>query len=944
MRFTIGDPGLEVIFPYDYIYPEQKDFIEHVYRTLVQSRLGSGAENTGAHCVIEMPTGTGKTVSMLSVLLAYQYKYPDVGKIVYCTRTVPEMTKALEELKHLVAYREREILADQAAYRRAYPHLFTEDALARASAASVAAAATRDAGAASSLQQQQQALTVGVDIADPAVMRSPSILGVCLSSRRNMCIHPVVAQFDHQERVDTLCRTMTAHFVREKKRDKLARDRGSFPTSGAHSTTTAHSDNSPRLSTSASANSVPQPVPGASCGSCANNASCSSGGSSAGAPLRPTGGSTSATGGAGAGTVPAPLPDLEELDRVGLCSAYENLEANGQDLALTGVYTIGDLKALGTEKHWCPYFAARRLISVADVVVYNYHYMLDPKIAGLVSKDISKDSIVVFDEAHNIDNICIEALSLTLNKGLIYAAGRSLNKLRHLTQEAEANNNKRLNDEYQQLLSSMTASSAISEDVARLAASPILPTDMPADAIPGSIRRAKHFILFLKTFVEYLKAKIDGKEVKSQTPPAFFLDYERETKVADVTGLQHSVDRLSLLLSTLEVADMDEFTPLMKICSFGALAATYAEGFVVLFEPVDDHGLADPRLMLCCVDAALAIRPVFSKYRSVIIMSGTLSPLDMYPKMLDFRPAVAESLTMSLSRALVLPLVVSKGNDQNPITTSFSAREDKSITTNYGGLVFALASNVPDGVVVFFPSYSYMERMVTQWHALGILSKIGERKLIFLETKDIEETTLALAAYKKACMSGRGGIFMSIARGKVAEGIDFSGPLGRAVALIGVPYQYTRSRVLLARLEFLRTKHDISESDFLHFDALRQASQCLGRIVRSKSDYGLMVFADLRYSRQDMRRKLPRWIQQFMLPENLSVSTEAAMHAARGFLLKMAQPHNKAEDLGTILLSEEQVNARIRADNAARDLHGIANANAIASVNSNHEVKAMVDE
>lgn len=34
----------------------------------------------------------------------------------------------------------------------------------------------------------------------------------------------------------------------------------------------------------------------------------------------------------------------------------------------------------------------------------------DPKISNMVSKEIEKDSIVVFDEAHNIDNICIEVI------------------------------------------------------------------------------------------------------------------------------------------------------------------------------------------------------------------------------------------------------------------------------------------------------------------------------------------------------------------------------------------------------------------------------------------------------------------------------------------------------------------------------------------------------
>jgi len=38
----------------------------------------------------------------------------------------------------------------------------------------------------------------------------------------------------------------------------------------------------------------------------------------------------------------------------------------------------------------------------AQIVVYSYHYLLDPKIAETVSKELSKSSVVVFDEAHNI--------------------------------------------------------------------------------------------------------------------------------------------------------------------------------------------------------------------------------------------------------------------------------------------------------------------------------------------------------------------------------------------------------------------------------------------------------------------------------------------------------------------------------------------------------------
>ena len=44
----------------------------------------------------------------------------------------------------------------------------------------------------------------------------------------------------------------------------------------------------------------------------------------------------------------------------------------------------------------------------ANIVVYSYHYLLDPKIADLVSKELSKNAVVVFDEAHNIGKSMFE--------------------------------------------------------------------------------------------------------------------------------------------------------------------------------------------------------------------------------------------------------------------------------------------------------------------------------------------------------------------------------------------------------------------------------------------------------------------------------------------------------------------------------------------------------
>lgn len=82
---------------------------------------------------------------------------------------------------------------------------------------------------------------------------------------------------------------------------------------------------------------------------------------------------------------------------------------------------------------------------LVDVIIYSFHYLLDPKVADQVSKELAKDAIVVFDEAHNIgnpviispnrcphrlsDNVCIESLSIDLSRPMLESATRSVTKL-----------------------------------------------------------------------------------------------------------------------------------------------------------------------------------------------------------------------------------------------------------------------------------------------------------------------------------------------------------------------------------------------------------------------------------------------------------------------------------------------------------------------------------
>lgn len=53
-------------------------------------------------------------------------------------------------------------------------------------------------------------------------------------------------------------------------------------------------------------------------------------------------------------------------------------------------------------------------------------------------------------------------------------------------------------------------------------------------------------------------------------------------------------------------------------------------------------------------------------------------------------------------------------------------RSDPGVARNYGRLLLEMVSVVPDGIVCFFVSYSYMDAIVNTWNETGILKVLME--------------------------------------------------------------------------------------------------------------------------------------------------------------------------------------------------------------------------
>jgi DNA excision repair protein ERCC-2 len=709
-----------------------------------------------------MPSGTGKTISLLSLIIAYILQYPEkLLKLVYCSRTVPEIEKTVGEMKRLIEFYKKE--TNQ-------PNL--------------------------------------------------KFIGLSLSSRKNLCINPTVNNSKNSNAksdVDSKCMSLTASFVRDK-----AKQDSSIPT----------------------------------------------------------------------------------------CEFYEKFDLEGRESLIPyGVYNLDDLKELGKDKKWCPYFLARYTIMHANVIVYSYHYLLDPKIAEIVSKELPKKSVIVFDEAHNIDNVCIDSMSITLNKKMLQRCSENIESLNEKIRKIKEVDENKLQEEYQRLVDGLKEAQIARETDLALS-NPILPKDILDEAVPGNIRKAEHFLIFMKRFLEYVKARLKIQHKIQESPSSFLTDIYNKVCI-DRKPLRFCYERLRSLLKSLELTELQNYTSIILLANFATIVSTYLQGFTIIIEIPDDYKQVNsagnqnvsPVLYFACMDASIAIRPVFERYQSVIITSGTLSPLEMYPRILDFQASNIISLPMTLARKCICPMIVARGSDQVTMSSRYETRDDLSVIRNYGLLLVEMSNIVPDGIVCFFTSYSYMENIVANWYEQGIIEQILKRKLLFVETQDSVETSLALFNYCKACENGRGAILLSVARGKVSEGIDFDNHLGRCIIMIGIPYVYTLSSILKARLDYLREMYQIKENDFLTFDAMRHAAQCVGRALRGKTDYGIMCFADKRFGRADKRLKLPLWIREYLDDADCNLSVEEAVQKAKRWLKQMAQPLSLNDQLGVSLLT-----------------------------------------
>ncbi len=251
----------------------------------------------------------------------------------------------------------------------------------------------------------------------------------------------------------------------------------------------------------------------------------------------------------------------------------------------------------------------------------------------------------------------------------------------------------------------------------------------------------------------------------------------------------------------------------------------------------------------------------------------------------------------------VLARPICKGSTGVKLDFTFEKRNDERIINELGECLLQLCATVPDGFVVFFPSYDYMDRVTREWrkprgNALDIWSQLNRLKPAFCESKGAGNAEDILKQYTTAVTSpstagtGHGALLLAVIGGKMSEGINFSDRLGRAVAVVGLPFPNAQSAEWKARLAHIEqrtrssggspTEGKAAARSVYENACMRAVNQSIGRAIRHAQDYASIVLLDHRYSTPRIQGKLPGWIRKSLVtsPE---ASTDDAIRDIRSF-------------------------------------------------------------
>lgn len=552
----------------------------------------------------------------------------------------------------------------------------------------------------------------------------------------------------------------------------------------------------------------------------------------------------------------------------------------------TKAWDIEDASAFGTTYGCCPYFGLRSLQEQADITFSPYNYLLDPMIRKTLDIKL-KNSIVILDEAHNIEDICRDSASFVIDSDQIEGLLGTVTSACSFYLQGSA-----VMNGYQLFKSKLTDLLLYLKNYSFDGCLEQSGTDNKVEKIfnQHEMRQQLELIGFgasdHKEIVEALKA-IMGDDEESE-------DKSRNTDSKDnlnssqLQFLKQLVNTLNFMYSDNQKYYDDFRFVIDRTNGFNMFKKNRSRGG---FNKPSETRATQPekdtrvwKFSLLCMNPGVAFEYVHSSAWSVVVASGTLSPIDSLKTELGCKFGVVFEGSHVIAADRVFASILSKGPTGLDLNCSWANSTKTPFQFEVGAIVRDVCNTVPNGVVVFFPSYDRMENFYQQWFMKGYIDEIKRSgKRLFRENNNQTPAKFEteLENYNKhAKMSG--AILFAVFRGKVSEGIDFADKAARAVITIGIPYPNIKEVTIGLKKAYNDTvrstkPHLMTGGDWYSSQAFRALNQALGRCIRHKDDWGAVIMIDSRLENSWCSNSISKWIRKLMLKTNSYSQTYAGL-------------------------------------------------------------------
>uniref|UniRef100_A0AAV1VND3 Helicase ATP-binding domain-containing protein n=1 Tax=Peronospora matthiolae TaxID=2874970 RepID=A0AAV1VND3_9STRA len=558
------------------------------------------------------------------------------------------------------------------------------------------------------------------------------------------------------------------------------------------------------------------------------------------------------------------------------------------------VWDIEDLVKLAQKHRECAYFHSREALENANIVFAPYNYLLDPSIREAVGIILHR-SIIVLDEAHNVEDTCRSSASMEVTaEGLTTSIKAFSIVIKHGNRPKP----------YNALLKLLNGISRWLKNV-----------DANANAIlqpSGAGEKSKVWdgddaLAMLEEYSGVTKSSINAlildmrevREYESVLANSTESSREPQTEVAqdaaaNPTGASVLLGALALatVQSILTVVDYMYRDSLKYIDDFKLVVikskSTWQEDTGSRFPTKRNVDEWEIKLCIWCLNAAVAFSDITRQARSVILTSGTLSPMGSFVGELgvDF-PIRLEANHVVNMRKQVFVGAVMHGPGNVDLQSTYDNQQNPRYQDSMGHLLLQYSQAIPGGILMFFPSYSLLNKLVSRWKKTKLWGEIEQFKTIFSEPRNagkgfdslLEDYKNTITQFSEAAAAGpdgkealtksTGAIFLAVYRGKVSEGIDFSNDNARAVLCVGIPFPSLKELQVSMKRKYQdeKSRMDVDLVNghvWYQLQAFRALNQALGRCIRHRQDYGAIMLLDSRHRFNKHVNLLSKWMRPYI--------------------------------------------------------------------------------